>query len=291
MPMRRDVVVVGAGPAGCAAAVQCVRLGLATSLIDRSGRVGGLIANAFVIENYPGLERPLDGQEFARRLRGHVTRFGLDVGRDAIATLSKHPDGWAIQGTQTEHIATNVIVATGTRPVMLGIEGEDALLGSRVFTEVRHLLSARGAGGEVVVVGGGEAALDSSLSLAAAGARVTVLLRSSSPRARGRLPQRVSETTAVTLLPETQLIGLEPVSGGLSLRLKTPVGPTSTEVRAVLVCIGRRKTDFVGGLTPGPGLFICGDARVGSLGQAGIAVGDGLAAASAAAVRSGTRLR
>ena len=82
-----DLLVVGAGPAGVAAAAQAARLGLEVRIIDRAGRAGGLVANGFLVENYPGLEAPVPGAELARRLGEHLARYGLAV--DACATTSE----------------------------------------------------------------------------------------------------------------------------------------------------------------------------------------------------------
>ncbi|MCK4305944.1 MAG: FAD-dependent oxidoreductase, partial [Candidatus Eisenbacteria sp.] len=77
--MRTErIAIIGAGPAGCAAAVQCKRLGISPLLVDRTGNAGGSIANAHLIENYPGLD-PLPGPEFAQRLAAHLARHGIPI--------------------------------------------------------------------------------------------------------------------------------------------------------------------------------------------------------------------
>lgn len=309
-----DVAVVGAGPAGCAAAVQCARLGLAPRLLDASGRAGGLAANAFRIENYPGLP-PLDGPAFAGRLAAHLERFGLTVTPGRLSRLERDGDGFALAGDFGGFRARGAILATGTRARRLDAPGAAALAGRTLFHEPRELLAAMPAPRAVVVIGGGEAALDYALTLAGAGARVTLCLRGSAPRGCRRLQELVARESRIAVRPDTAVRALAaaPVApavgraaaaahggatgaphrvtdaaNGVAVTLD---GGETLAADAVLVAIGRRATaaDLLTPLglsardtvaTAHPHLFVAGDARLGSLGQAAMAAGDGLAAAA-----------
>lgn len=257
--------MIGAGPAGCSAAVQCARLGVAPLLLDSTGVAGGLIANGFVVENYPGLESPVTGQEFAGRIAKHVARFGVGVEKATVKEITGSGGGWVVHTDREEIEAACVIAAPGTVPRDAGIEGEDRLRGRRLFHEVRALLAAIPSPGKVTIIGGGEAAFDYALSCASTGANVRILVRGSAPRARGRLAAMVADDPRVEVRTGVFVASVDEI-----------------DADAVLVAVGRRSLPFVERLTDGPGLFICGDARTGSLGQAGIAVGDGLAAAAKA---------
>jgi thioredoxin reductase (NADPH) len=280
---REGIVVVGAGPAGCAAAVQCARLGARPLVVDRRGRGGGLVENGFRIENYPGLE-PLPGPAFAELLRGHLDRFGLAVERVSVlgveqdgADLLLRTDGGTIG-------ARAVILAPGTLPLPLGVDGEAALDGSLVFCEVRDLLAAVPRPKRVVVVGGGEAACDYALTLARAGARVTIAVRGDALRARGRLTDLVAAEPGVALATSTTVLAIGDAGGRVRLAVRSRGGSGELEADAALVAVGRRSAapKLVPPLTAHRGLFIAGDARLGSLGQVGCAVGDGLLAAAEA---------
>lgn len=292
--MRRErVVVVGAGPGGVAAAVQCRRLGVEPLLLDRRGMAGGLVENAFSVENYPGLERPLPGVGLAARLRAHLERFGLGVEAGEVTGLVREGEGFRLVGIDGGLWARCVILAVGTEPRRLGIPGEEALAGRRLFYEVREL-DGRGTV-SVVVVGAGEAAFDYALSLAEGGAEVTVCMRGAGPAARGVLAERVAARAEVVLRS-----GLVPVAveekGGLVVLRACRSGHRGREetlaADAVLVAVGRASRapallpegSWGGGAveTALPGLYVVGDARLGGLGQAGIAVGDGLWAAAVA---------
>jgi len=291
---REQVIIVGAGPAGTAAAVQCHRLGFTPLLLDRAGLAGGLAENAYSIENYPGLPRPLSGPEFAESLRAHLERFGLPVDRAEVATIMRNGEGFSVKHDGGELHARAVILASGTEPDRADLAGENELSGEFVFYEVRCLFRRHPEPRDVIIVGGGEAACDYALTLAAAGTKVHLVVRSDSLKARGRLACAVQNASAIRVSYETrcELVTASPL---FTVRLRDGATGRILEQRpdALLVAIGRHSTaprlleslgvpiaDYVTGLVPG--LFVAGDARIGSLGQIGMAVGDGICAAAAA---------
>ena len=284
-----DVAVVGAGPAGCAAAVQSRRLGLSVALLDRTGRAGGLAANAWRMENYPGLEGPVSGPEYVRRLELMLQRFDLCVRRREILSLRRTGNALDLEGSDGNSThAGAVVLATGTIPLRAGFRGED--LTPPVYVEVRQLDDV--GPGRALVVGGGEAALDYSLSLADAGWRVAVLVRSNRPRAGGRLLETVRACEDVVLHCRTRVLGVEAEEGGASAILESAGGGRRMRTDAVLVAVGRRpamprlpldaRIAGAGPLVGLRGVFCAGDAAAGSLGQACTAAGQGVEAAGLA---------
>jgi thioredoxin reductase (NADPH) len=292
------IVIIGAGPAGSAAAVQCERLGVPALLLDRSGEAGGLVVNGYSVENYPGLA-PLDGQAFAQLLRDHLARFSVRVKRGRVQRIDPDGTGFTVSGDFGQVHTRSVICAVGTSPIALDVPGAAEIRGRGLFYHVRNLMDFIGkqnadrARGRVFVIGGGEAALDYSLSIARAGANVTVLVRGRELRARGRLVTLVSHTPAIQVVFGAAVSRVQGAADGVELWI-TRGGTTELEsAGAVVAAIGRKSR--AGGLLEGldtdlptdvttrvPGLFVAGDARTGSLGQIGMAVGDGLTAAMAA---------
>jgi thioredoxin reductase (NADPH) len=288
MPASKEIAIIGAGPAGVAAAVQCARLGIHPWLADRSGSAGGLVENAFSVENYPGLE-PMDGPSFALLLRAHLDRFGVSVDRACVRRVTPASNGFLIEGDFGRISARSVIAAFGTEARALDIPGALELSGSGLYYElVNPPLDLPF--DEVIVIGGGEAALDYSLSLAKLGVKVSILVRGDSLRAAGRLVDVVESSDSMEIVFNARPRSMRRTSGGIEVELTVPGGAIVRTAGAVVAAIGRtsRTADLINGLdahalgtvsTRIPGLFIAGGARTGTLGQAGMAVGDGLCAA------------
>jgi len=290
-----DLLVVGAGPAGVAAAAQAARLGLQARIVDRTGAVGGLVANGFLVENYPGLEA-MSGEELAARLGDHLARFDLAVERREVHDLVNDDGVWIAAADRGEIAARAVVLAVGTRGKPLGAPGE-AQVRDRVFTEVRALLGAVPKPKHVVVVGGGEASLDYARTLAAREAAVTLLVRGGALKASGRLVEAVLRTAAIEIRLEARVERIVPADGALAVEVAYPDGQRFLSADALIAAIGR--TPALEPIFPSCGhgrprgrefevstdLFVCGDARRGGLGQVGIAVGDGLEAAGIVARR------
>ncbi len=239
-----DVIIVGAGPAGCAAAVQCRRLGLSVMLLDRTGEPGGLTRQAWRIENYPGLD-PMPGRRFAEHLRAFLERFELEVRREEVFSLARREEigsgagreedrlvpgrlvpgrevvrlvrghevvspgmgregVWHVRGRGVSYTAACLVLATGTESRRPPIAG----LGTPppgIYFDVVSLIENSDAPGHVAILGGGEAACDHALLLAEAGWRVTLLLRGERLRARGRLAEWVAAHPAITPMRRTEL--------------------------------------------------------------------------------------
>lgn len=288
--MNHDVAIIGAGPGGIAAAVQSKRLGLFPVLIDKTGRAGGLIRHAFSIENYPGIP-PTTGLEFTRLLKTHLHRFDIGIHKNSVTWIEKHGLGYRIHMGDESKTAHAVIVATGTSPKKLGFPGAK-------WVEYNPQKTLEQKPRRTIIIGGGEAALDFALSLQNAGIRVTVCVRGNHLKAVGRLADTTRSLSGIDFLFQALPLRLEKNSNAYTLIVETCNQSKSLNANAIISAIGRVPClpRFSKGLdegtcktvsTPHPGLFIIGDARRGTLGQAGMAVGDGLNAAALAAEHLG----
>jgi thioredoxin reductase len=257
-----------------AAAIQLKRSGVPVMLFEK-GAVGGLLHNANLVENYPGIPGGLPGPSFCRRLEQHLESAGVVPVRDEVTSIEA---GFVLKtGSKGTVQARAVIVATGTVPTRGILEEEASLLGKRIFFEVWDVLcSAKGR--RAAILGGGDAAYDYALNLASKGYTVRVLQRGPA-RCLPLLEERARDHDAITIVHGVNGIALRNEEKMLGIELEGE----RLDVDFLLVACGRSPADRLLPETNPPGLFTGGDLVRGSLRQAGIAVGDGLAAAMKAA--------
>jgi thioredoxin reductase (NADPH) len=300
-----DVIIIGAGPAGLAAALYAARDRYRTLVLDKFA-AGGQITTTDRIENYPGIER-IDGLTLIERMQKQAESFGAQVvGGREVTSLVRQADGLiALSCGKDLYLARAVILAVGSSYRRLGIPGEDEFRNAGTGVSYCGTCDAPFfRDKEVVSVGGGNTAVQETLHLTKYARRVTMVHRRDDFRASKVL---VEELSAKAEEPNTNLV------------IRTHTVPVSIEgkgrvqfVRLKDVNTGQQEdypcdgvfifagmvpgTGFLKGfvdLTPSgfvecdslylrtrvPGVFVVGDCRVGAAMQLATAVGDGVAAA------------
>src|SRR5215813_3304567 len=180
MPPRK-VIIIGSGPAGYTAAIYAARANLAPLMIS-GVQSGGQLMLTTHIENYPGFVDPVLGPELMETMRKQAERFGTDMlGEDVVAVdFARRP--FVVQTADARFEAQTVIVATGASAKMLGLPSENLLIGHGVST----CATCDGfffKDQDIMVVGGGDSALEEALYLARLGRRVEVVHRRDTLRA------------------------------------------------------------------------------------------------------------
>src|SRR5215467_111502 len=174
-----DLVIVGGGPAGLAAAIYAAREGIDAIVVD-AGSLGGQAGISSKIENYPGFPDGISGADLADRLVAHARRYGVEL-LPAVSVTAVGHDGEDLVTSLSagqQLISHAVIVATGSTYRRLGVPGEQDLIGAGVhFCATCDGPFYQGAD-EVIVIGGGNAALEEGLHLSEFARRVRVLARS-----------------------------------------------------------------------------------------------------------------
>lgn len=175
MSERYDLVVVGAGPAGLAAAIYAARARLRTLVIDESVP-GGQVKSTHRVSNYPGFPDDVTGTELAERFARQAERFGARIAR--AAEITEHdlrgPVKRFVLDEDEEVRAPAVIVATGSEPRRLGLPGEDRFKG-RGLSYCATCDGAYFEGKAIHVIGGGNSAVEESLFLTRFARRVTIV--------------------------------------------------------------------------------------------------------------------
>lgn len=198
-PEHVPLVIIGGGPAGYTAALYAARSGLAPVCLEGFDS-GGQISRTYLVENFPGVPAGTSGADLASRIREQATGFGARILMDDAQTvdLSRRPFALSTVCDQS-FLADAVIIATGSRPRSLGLPGEEELIG-KGLAYCALCDGAFFAGMDVIVVGGGNAALGESIAMARVAARVTLVHRRNEFRADAIVEQSVRELPGVDVL-------------------------------------------------------------------------------------------
>ena len=310
-PEPYDVVVVGAGPAGLAAAVYAESEGLRTVVIEPEA-LGGQAGTSALIRNYLGFPRGLSGGELTARAYEQAVLFGTEfVFMQRATGLTARGDHRVVTlADGSEAVARTVVIATGVAYRLLNVPALNRLLGAGVFYGAAAAEARAMAGQDVFVVGAGNSAGQAALHLARFAARVTLLVRGDSlaadmsdylidqiaatPRVAVRLQTRVvdgrgDDRLEALVLEETHTGRREEVAAaavfvliGAAPRTDWLAATLQRDARGYLltgrdVALGERPLDRPPAPleTSLPGVFAVGDVRAGSVKRVASAVGEG----------------
>jgi thioredoxin reductase (NADPH) len=234
-----DIIIIGAGPAGIAAALWCDELGLDTLVLEQAEQIGGQLHSIYgPIKNYPGVPAK-NGRELLERFSERVAEADFDLWtRSEIATVDLNAKRVVLRSGE-ELQAISIIIATGVRRRRLGIPGETEFSG-RGIIESASRDRKEFAGKDVCVIGGGDAAAENALLLADVCPTVTLVHRRKKLRARQTFVEQLQGSHCVTVFPEsvvTRILGSEKVEAVEILR-KDALKPFQMAVAGVAVRIG-----------------------------------------------------
>lgn len=234
-----DVLIIGAGPAGLAAALWCDELGLDTLVLEQNASVGGQLHSIYnPIENYPGV-RAGNGSEFLTRFSEQVSNADFDLWTDVeIESVDLKTRRVALRSGE-ELQSISIIIATGVRRRRLGIPGEEEFVGHGMIESPSRDRESF-AGKDVCVIGGGDAAAENALLLAEVCPTVTLVHRGRKPRARPTFVQQLQGQHCITVFPEsvvTRILGNEEVEAVEILR-KDALKPFQMAVKGVAIRVG-----------------------------------------------------
>src|ERR687885_866528 len=207
----RDLVVIGAGPSGLAAAVYGASEGLDVLMLEASSP-GGQAGSSSRIENYLGFPTGISGQELAARAYNQAQKFGAHmlIGKATRLICDRSP--YAVELENGTRISTRtVLIATGAQYRKLPLENLTRFEGAGVYYGATFVESQLCGGEEVIVVGGGNSAGQAAVFLAQTTKRVHMLVRSAGLAATMSryLVRRIENSPAITLRPQTEIVAVE----------------------------------------------------------------------------------
>jgi len=298
-----NVIIIGSGPAGLTAAIYTARASLSPIVIEgepssTSDQPGGQLMLTTEVENFPGFPEGIMGPELMMNFRAQAERFGAQFITEKVTAIDVESRPYRVWVRDTEYQAHSLIVSTGARALMLGIDGEDRLLGHGVST----CATCDGfffRGQEIAVVGGGDSAIEEATFLTKFADKVTLIHRRDEFRASKIMQQRAFDNPKIDILWNHTVTAINGDSRLEGVEVTNTVdGTVSTlPVTGLFVAIGHRpNTDLFTGIldmdetgylvtAPGStatnidGVFACGDVQDHTYRQAITAAGSGCMAA------------
>lgn len=291
-----DVVIVGGGPAGLAAGLYTSRSRLKSLLIEKSA-TGGWIANAGMVENYPGFPKGITGLELADLMTEQAIKYGLEIFLAEVSGVELKGERKAVKTAEGDFTAKAVILAGGSDRIKLDVPGEKEFTGRGVaYCALCDAAFYRDV--PVAVIGGGNTAINEALHLTKFASRVVLIHRRKELRATRIIQEKVFAEPKIEFIWDTVVEAVEGEDKVNRLKIRNVVsGEKSTlDISGIFVAVGSKpNTDYLKDIltleahgyiptnekmeTGVPGVFAAGDIRANSIRQLIAAAGDGATAA------------
>ncbi len=233
-----EIIVIGGGPAGLAAAVYGGRAGHSVLVLEQM-RFGGEITNTDWVENYPGFPEGVGGVTYGELLEQQARKFGAVLQFDMLEKVDFKGQKKKVWTAEGEFVASQIIIATGTEPRKLGVKGEKELQG-RGISYCATCDAAFFRDKEVAVVGGGDAAVEEALFMTRFASKVYLIHRRDSLRAAQSLQDKLFSHEGVEVFWDTELQEIKGEKKLESLLLKhKKEGLFEMPVSGVFMSVGR----------------------------------------------------
>lgn len=305
-----DLLIIGAGPAGCTAALYGARAGLRT-VISSPSELSGMMARAHIVGNFPGQVDPAPGREILARIRQQALQAGATQVLESVSAVDfDQPEGLVVYGGHQTHVAAAVIIATGAMAPAQKAPGEEEMQGRGVC----YCAACDGplfAGEPVLVVGDDEQAAEEALSLANIAESVCLVTAKQDIRLDWDLQQALKEHSNITVRAGLRLQGITGDDLVTGAAFMGPEGEEHIPASGVFLYLrgAAPATEFLGGIlntdekgylltdealqTSQPGVYAAGDVRSKPVKQMVVAAGEGCVAALQAErlIRQGSGVR
>jgi len=300
--MIHDVVIVGSGPAGYTAAIYAARAQLNPVILAGSVTAGGALMNTTEVENYPGFIEGIMGPELMNQMQEQAERFGAEIRYEDVTALELEGDVKRITTSDDVYEARTVIISTGSEYRHLGIDGEERLSGHGVS----YCATCDGfffKDQDIIVVGGGDSAMEEATFLTRFARSVTVVHRRDELRASAVMAKRAQQDPKISFAWNSRVVELHGEDSLTGVTLEDTVTGERRQIEAtgLFVAIGQVprselvadvleldeagyiKVEVPSQRTRIPGVFACGDVADPTYQQAITAAGSGCRAALDAA--------
>jgi len=269
----KKVIILGAGPAGVACAIQLTRFGIETVIFEKN-KIGGLVENANLIENYLGFPNGITGVEYVKLVKKQFEQYKITFINDEAIEVKLNNGSYEVSSAKSGIYSSEyLVVATGTEPKEVDFPDE---VKEKVFYEIKHLHEVKNK--SVVIIGAGDAAFDYALNLSKKN-QVKIFNRSSTLKALPLLVDRVNENKNIEYYENSAVKKIYLDNNKLKLLFNDDFEVLTDYL---IFAIGRLPDDrlLTKELKDTQNLYIVGDVKNGLLRQTTIAAADGLKAAT-----------
>lgn len=278
-----SVIIIGAGPAGMAAALQLKRYGVNTLLLEQN-RPGGLLNNGFKIENYLGFPHGVGGKELVAQFVSQLANHKVKITKECVTGVDvTAKNSFLVTTDQRVYEVRRVVLATGTTPKSPAtMQFLTHGIREKIFYDVVSLPKIKNS--RIAIVGAGDAAFDYAVTLAQDN-EVTIFNRGGDIKALLSLQKRVEANNKIKYLSNARLVKIDSIANCLKLAFEYSYSLTEYECDFLLFAIGREpakqlySNDLVAQeteLITNQKLFLIGDVKNGNYRQTSLAVADGI---------------
>lgn len=294
----KDVIIIGAGPSALTASIYLTREDISTTLYEK-GAIGGMAAITDQIDNYPGFSSGITGMDLSNELQKQAERFGADIQYGEVSGLKRAGDDIEVIVDGKTVVAKSVLIATGSNHRMLDIPGEAELYGRGVH----YCATCDGAfyrDKRLVVVGGGNSAVQEAIYLTRYATHIDMLVRSKLRASdilqkdlqkyvdEGKITLHIGASSDEVVIKDDKFVGVKSTKDGIQTVIEgdglfvfiglipntgfLERGEVELDLGGHIVTSNRLHTTI-------PGVFASGDVRSGATMQIASAVGEGAEAA------------
>jgi len=264
------VIIIGAGPAGIACAIQLKRYNI-DSIVFEKDEIGGLLKNANIVENYLGFPNGISGKKLVQLINKQSQTAKINVKYEIVMSVEFFEDTLNVKTSKNIYRSKYLVIASGTKPIIpkVPIIRDDII--DKVYFDIYKLGEINDKG--IVIIGAGDCAFDYALNLSEFN-QVTLLNRSTQITALPILQERCSSSSNIQYLEKISVLKIESVNNQLLLLCNNSEKLTADYL---LIAIGRKPNlDFIEeNILENPNVFQIGDVKNGQFRQTSIATGDG----------------
>ncbi|HRW35872.1 MAG TPA: NAD(P)/FAD-dependent oxidoreductase [Thermotogota bacterium] len=282
--MNQPIMIIGGGPGGISAAIQLHRSGY-KPLIFESRQLGGLLVNAWRVENYPGFPAGISGLELVQLFCEQLALYHPEIVYDHVLSVEKTQSGYWLTTQKDQHFSCQyLIIATGTNPRQytdLKLDKKEAL-SKRMYYEVDNIRHFKGK--DISIIGGSDVAFDYAMTMSQEN-QVSIFMRGSKSKAIKTLCDTVQMSQQIKVYPKSEIEDLELKDDRISLNFKTGASIQNHMTDDLLFAIGRVPTmpQLVNKMAyeneKEKRVFFVGDVKNSQYRQVAFAVSDGIKAA------------